>query len=663
MSKNLSRRSFLKGAAAVTAGAFVTQLSGKAVADEPNLYTPGTYEAVVAGYCSYLTVTMTFDANTITACTIKADGETTNIGTVAAQEYAQLIVNNQDVDAVTSASAAVTLPAAKKGVENCIAQAKGEAQPLNEAAAAASGDWLGEAPVITDNMIASTRKTDLLIVGAGNAGMMAAATAAEAGMDFILCEKNAAVGSTRFWVGAMNSDAMKAAGLEVSETKALNELIRYASNKCDAEVIRAWIDHSAESLRFLETLGVTAELHADLGNHVGGNEMTYFVPSQWHTLHATGKYEAFEINSFMGANRNPLLEQYIKDQGYEVSFQMDLVRLTQDESGRVTGAIFANAHGEYEKIEAKNTILATGGYAGNPRMVKALSPIVNDCVTTALYAGANTGMGIKAGIWAGAKKDTECAPMIFDRGLVSPDSKAGYVEDEYGALYLPGDTTYAQTNMGSQPFLKVNKEGKRFTNESCPYDFMSFAASLQTDGVYACIFDNDIVEDILEYKQYGCAKWTYTDAQAGILPTTIDGLVESGMLFRCDTIEELALKLQVPVETFKATVERYNALCQKGVDEDFGKEAYRMRAIDHAPYYGGFFGGSLLCTCDGLRVNGKGQVYSADNHKIIEGLYSAGNCSGSFFSGNYPEYFVGIAVSRAMTQGRQAVKAILAENT
>ena len=88
-----------------------------------------------------------------------------------------------------------------------------------------------------------------------------------------------------------------------------------------------------------------------------------------------------------------------------------------------------------------------------------------------------------------------------------------------------------------------------------------------------------------------------------------------------------------------------------------------MRAIDHAPYYGGFFGGSLLCTCDGLRVNGKGQVYSADNHKIIEGLYSAGNCSGSFFSGNYPEYFVGIAVSRAMTQGRQAVKAILAENT
>lgn len=660
MSKGLSRRSFLKSAAAVTAGAFVNSLSGSAIAEEKGIYTPGTYEAVVSGYCSYITVSMTFDANAITACTVKADGETANIGTVAAQEYAQLVVQNQDVDAVTSASAAVTLPAVKKGVINCIAQAKGEAQALNEAAAI-SDDWLGEAPEIEESMIAETRKTDLLIVGAGNAGMMAAATAAEAGMDFILCEKNAAVGSTRFWVGAMNSDAMKAAGLEVSETKVLNELVRYASNKCDAEVIRAWIKNSAETLRFLETMGVTSEVHPDLGNHVGGEEMTYFVPSQWHTLHVSGQYEAFEINPFMGCNRNPMLEQYIKDHGYEVSFQMDLVRLTQNDAGKVTGAIFANANGEYIKIEANNTLLCTGGYAGNPQMVKALSPIVNDCVTTALYAGANTGAGIKAGIWAGAKKDVECAPMIFDRGLVSPDAKAGYVEDEHGALYLPGNTTYAQVNMSSEPFLKVNKEGKRFANESCPYDFMSFAAALQTDGVYACIFDNDIVEDILEYKQYGCAKWTYTDAQAGILPDTIKSLVESGMLFKCDTIEELAEKLQIPADTFKATVARYNELCEKGVDEDFGKEAYRMRPIDHAPYYGGFFGGSLLCTCDGLRINGKGQVYAAADHKVIEGLYSAGNASGSFFSGNYPEYFVGIAVSRAMTQGRYAVKAILGE--
>ena len=73
---------------------------------------------------------------------------------------------------------------------------------------------------------------------------------------------------------------------------------------------------------------------------------------------------------------------------------------------------------------------------------------------------------------------------------------------------------------------------------------------------------------------------------------------------------------------------------------------------------GYFMGGSLLCTCDDLRINDKCQVYDT-NHKTIGGLYAIGNCSGSFFSGNYPEFFVGVAVGRTMTQGRLAVKAIL----
>ena len=107
-----------------------------------------------------------------------------------------------------------------------------------------------------------------------------------------------------------------------------------------------------------------------------------------------------------------------------------------------------------------------------------------------------------------------------------------------------------------------------------------------------------------------------------------------------------------------ATVARYNELAQKGVDEDYGKEAYRLRPITQAPFYGYFMGGSLLCTCDGLRINDKCQVYDT-NHKTIGGLYAIGNCSGSFFSGNYPEVFVGVAVGRTMTQGRLAVKAIL----
>lgn len=344
--------------------------------------------------------------------------------------------------------------------------------------------------------------------------------------------------------------------------------------------------------------------------------------------------------------------------GYKVTNGMTLVRLLQEKSGKVTGAIFSNVAGEYVQVNAENVILATGGYAGNPAMVKALSPMVNECVTANSYFGPDMGMGIRTGIWAGAKMDTEPAPMIFDRGLVAPGVKASYIDDGKGNLQLPG--TIGQFLLGTQPMLKVNKEGNRFANESCPYDFFNHAASMQTDGVYAAIFDANITEDVIAYDQYGCARLIVDMAQSGALMPYIQQYIDSGLVFKADTLEELADKLKIPAESLTATVAHYNKLCGKGVDEDYGKEGYRMKAVDSAPYYGCFFGGSLLTTCDGLRINHKCQVYNTE-HKVIDGLYCIGDCSGSFFSGNYPEYFVGVAVGRTMTQGRYAVKAILGE--
>ena len=133
-----------------------------------------------------------------------------------------------------------------------------------------------------------------------------------------------------------------------------------------------------------------------------------------------------------------------------------------------------------------------------------------------------------------------------------------------------------------------------------------------------------------------------------------------GLVFKADTIEELADQLGLPQDELTATVSRYNDLCEKGVDEDFGKEPYRMRPIMKAPYYGFFLGGALLTTMDGLRINGKCQVLDSSCN-VIDGLYCVGDCSGSFFSGNYPEYMVGCAVGHTITEGRYAVKAILGE--
>ncbi|GJN65596.1 FAD-binding protein [Faecalibacterium gallinarum] len=656
----IARRDFLRGAAVGALGLAATSLAACGSASSSTAasssaaaagsYTPGTYTATVKGYSSYITVEMTFDESSITACSVNAAGETPEIGTKAAEELASLIVSDQSVDATTTATADITLPAVRKAANNCIQQAQGKAVALNENAGDTGDDWLGEAPEIDASQISATQDTELLIIGAGNGGMMAAVTAADAGMDFIVCEQNQTMGDTRHWIGAVDTDAQKAAGVTIQKDRLLNELARYASYKCDMDVIKMWIQNSAEMVSYLESLGMRPSVHIAPETHVGGNNMEYYVPSLWHTVDLPEGSEAKDRHAF--------LEQYINEKGYEIQYGMTLVRLVQDASGKVTGAIFSDETGAYVQVNAENVILATGGYPGNPKMVKALAPIINECVTANSYFGPDAGMGIRAGIWAGAKRDTECAPMIFDRGIVAPGVKAGYVEDENGNLAFPG--TVGQFNLGTQPHLKVNKEGLRFANESCPYDFLNYAASLQTDGVYAAIMDCKVEENVIAYDQYGCAQIAVDMAKGGALMPALEQQVEAGLAFKADTIEELAEKLGLPVDTLVATVDRYNELCAKGVDEDFGKEAYRMRPITEPPFYGYFMGGSLLTTCDGLRINRKCQVYD-QNHKVIEGLYCVGDCSGSFFSGNYPEYFVGVAVGRTMTQGRYAVKAILGE--
>ena len=106
---------------------------------------------------------------------------------------------------------------------------------------------------------------------------------------------------------------------------------------------------------------------------------------------------------------------------------------------------------------------------------------------------------------------------------------------------------------------------------------------------------------------------------------------------------------------FLDEIKKYNSFCEKGVDEDFGKEAYRLSAIRQPPFYGCWFGGSLLTTIDGLRINENCQVLDPELN-VIEGLYAAGDVSGSFFSGNYPEYVVGVACGRSSVEGRHVAK-------
>lgn len=513
-------------------------------------------------------------------------------------------------------------------------------------------DWLGSEPEIAESEIVSSEDTELLIIGAGAAGMVAAASAVDAGLDFIICDKNSELTETREYVGAVNTMYTEAAGVEVDENKLLNEITRYASGKCKQEVIKVWINESAELIEWLDPLmtaaGKTCELDVHDDEETGGTD--YYVPILQHIY----------LPPYTEPMRNDILLSHIQDAGYDVRFSTEMVKLVHDD-GPVTGAIFQTEDG-YIQINATNTLLCTGGYAGNPTMMRALQPDAVKCCTANSYALQDTGDGIKAGIWAGGVKDVDAAPMIFDRGAVAPGTDAGYSDDSSSATF-PG--TIYQTNIGSQPFMKVNRNGVRFANESTPYDFICFAAAKQPGGVWCQIFDGNAADDVLRFSTIGCSAATamYVRDYGLSIEEQLESEIEAGYTQKADTIDELADLLGFEgdaKEAFLDQVDRYNELYEAQNDEDFGKEAYRLSAISEPPFYGTWFGGSLLTTIDGLQIDGDMRVLD-ENGDPIEGLYAAGDVSGCWFANNYPEYIVGCASGRTMTEARHVVRTLAGE--
>lgn len=514
--------------------------------------------------------------------------------------------------------------------------------------------WLGLPPDIAESDIVETRDCDLLIIGAGNGGMLGAAYAAELGIDFIVAEQNATVGATRHWYGAVNTAECVEAGLEVDTERLINEIARAASYKCDQRVIRTWIDESAEMHEFTKGIlaaeGLKVDFETDTGLGTGGTD--YYVPPIQHTY-------VTEDGGRGEKARNEIFEEYIQKKGYEVTYGLSLAKLVQDEGGKVLGALF-NADGGYVRINArKGVMLATGGYADNPEMLMSLSPITVRSVTAMGWQPTTTGMGIKTALWAGAVKDTESATVLFNRGLVSPGTKAGYTEESLAAG-KPVFPANGQFNPGSQPFLKVNLKGERFFNENANYDASCFSSNQQPGGVWISVWDSNFKDDVVRFNTLGCSALTRMTvdqyvAEGGIL----DKEVEKGTLQKADTLEELADKLMIPKETFLATVERYNELYDNQHDEDFGKDAYHLSSLRNPPYYGATLGGTLLTTLDGIRID-KDMRALDGNAEPIEGLYAIGDCSGSVFSGNYPNLNHGFACGRTMTEAMHVVKLIKA---
>ena len=554
-------------------------------------------------------------------------------------------VRNSAIAAAMGASAGIA-PAAMAAEGSSSQDGKASGSALADGAEQGNPSWLGEEPEVASSDIVRTETTTLLIVGAGTSGLACAATACDMGLDFVLAEKLSTIPESREYFGAVNSTLQQQAGITIDKGKLLNELSRYASGKCDRDVIRIWIEESAECVDWftpmLNAAGQSLILPDYASEQAGGTD--YYSPV---IEHMTGTF-------YIPPVRNEVILQHIQNSGHDVSYDYELVRLVHGDGG-VTGAIFDTDDG-YVQVDAKYVVLACGGYAANPDMMMALQPGTCSCITTDSYNPSCSGDGIKAGLWAGAIKEPFAAPMLFDRGVVDNGVDAGYVKGANGKYALPGETF--QLNIGSQPFLKVNRRGKRFANESTPYDNICFAAGRQPGGVFCQVFDGNAKDDIIRFMQTGCAAVTRLFMESGGDIDSYLETVECTLFKKADTLDELADKLGFEgddKEAFLATCDRYNELYDAQEDSDYGKEAYRLSELRTPPFYGCWFGASLLTTLDGLRINSNLQVLDA-GLEPIPGLYAIGDCSGSFFADNYPEYLVGSAAGRSTTEGRHLAK-------
>ena len=523
--------------------------------------------------------------------------------------------------------------------------------PVNTRTAQNAGPaWLGEDPVVAESDITETVDTEVLVVGIGTGGIPASIAAAEAGVKTLAIERQSAIGNLREDIGAINSryqieTEQTFPQFHIDKKEAIEDIVRYANGFVRYDLVKLWADESGACV---DWLGDIIERNGNFKMwHEGsiGTENTGARDKAWATGHSPEKLTEDEAIEF-----GTELTSYGEEKGAEYRYNTEFVKLETNGDGRVTGIIARDTQDlHYIRINAsKGVILATGGYGNNIEMMEDRQGWNQRLRIGVDGSGGNpTGDGIKACLRLGAKMDPTGCAVTFNRACVKPDTTAD--SDTVGRWFW----------FGEQPFLKVNLLGKRFCNESGPYDYMLHSTAMQPHSTYCDIWDANHAAHAEQMNEVGCCRlYPFDNGAPNNIPMAavdgmIQGLIDDGYVQVADTPEELAEKLNIPVDTFVETFNHYNDMARAGEDTDYFKESYRMIPLDTPPYYGVRTGAWFLATIDGVIINTDMQPVNEDEEPI-EGLYVVGNDSGGFFSVSYPNLFTGLACGRTMTFGRRA---------
>lgn len=457
-----------------------------------------------------------------------------------------------------------------------------------------------------------TVECDVVVCGAGIAGVSAAASCAENGLSTILLEKGEAVAARGADVACIGDSYHRTAGIELDPEQIIGEMLLSSGYRADASLIRTWAYRCGEATDWMLDI-------------VGPEAAEGVIKFQDGNLNCGGvTWYATQIEFEKGME--PIvagLVSHAEEQGAQVLFNTPAVQLVQQDDGSISGVIAKKADGSYTKyVAAKGVILATGSYEFNPEKLKACCrPRDLDTRMWMNPTTTDTGDGHLMGLAVGAVEDEYPHTIMTD--------PSGNANGSYGP------------KIGMKPFLRVNSTGRRFVNENIPWDCLANAINTQMGAHDFCIVDDDMV----------AAMYQMADVHDYPVPFEEDYEEMKAQCVAADTLEELAEKLGLPADAFVETVDRYNGFCDSGIDEDFGKEAKYLTPVRKAPFYGFDEGTMSLVTVSGLRVDPKCGVLSGETHRAIPGLYAVGNVQGSMFENFYPHHINGISHGRCITFG------------
>lgn len=501
--------------------------------------------------------------------------------------------------------------------------------------------WSWEKPVapIPESEIKQTVETDVLVIGAGLAGIAAALGARQEGADVIIIEKTKTWAARGGHVTGFGTKAQKERGVNLDYNEVVRRLIAWGKGRMDERLLWMFARKSGACLDWATDICAKKDIKITLweGCYHGPDYEEYPVSHFFYNKDVSLDYTYGNSKGIGNVVLCPALLEEAERLGVKVHYRMPCVRFVRNSNGDVD-TVIAGRKGNYTKYVARRgVIIACGCYASNEEMRKRWAPFTLLADTQIYYpAKTNTGEVILEAMRVGGvmqKCDNHAATVHLESGAAS-----------YG-------------------FLHVNANGERFKNEDVNMQSKSSSKELQPHGIAWSVYDADWADEVKKqvdghiggglfwgqmWQPWG-AGWNRQVEEA-----THQQHIKDGKIVVANTLEELAKKMNVPVDRFVKTVKRYNELCKKGHDDDFGKRPQLLTPIAKPPFYAGRLLSSLLAMSGGLHTDPSLHVLDKDD-KPIGKLYVCGAAAGDFFGqGDYPTICAGINHGRALTFGRLA---------